>query len=73
MPIMLARVYNANILFILYPLKSANICGSYKPLIASPQLPKRYRSGNCTVTKQPYYINIYNNKAQWEFLTTITY
>ena len=68
-----ACVYNANILPILCPLKSASICGSYKPLIAPPQLPKGYRSGNYTVTRRPYYINIYNNKAQWEFPTTTTY
>ena len=63
MPTMLVCVYNVNILPILYPLKSASICSSYKPLMAPPQLPKGYRSGNYTVTKQPYYINIYNNKA----------
>ena len=45
------RVYNINILPILYPLKSASIYSSYKPLMAPPQLPKGYRSGNYTVTK----------------------
>ena len=67
------RVYNANVLPILCPLKSASICGSYKPSMAPPQLPEGYRSGNCTVTGRPCYINIYNNKAQWEFPTTTAY
>ncbi len=62
-----ARVYNANALPnalpILCPLKPASICGSYKPSIIPPQLPKGYKSGNCTATGWPYYINIYNNKA----------
>ena len=73
MPITLVYIYNANILPILYPFKSVSIYSNYKPLIAPPQLPKGYRSGNYTVTKQPYYINIYNNRAQWEFLTITIY
>ena len=41
--------------------------------MAPPQLPEGYRSGNCTATGRPCYINIYNNKAQWEFPTTTAY
>ena len=41
--------------------------------MALPQLPKGYKSGSCTATGRPCYINIYNNKAQWEFLTTTAY
>jgi hypothetical protein len=41
--------------------------------MALPQLPEGYKSGSCTTTGRPYYINIYNNKAQWEFPTTTAY
>ena len=57
------RAYNASALPILYPLKFTGVCGSYEPLMALPQLPKGYKSGSCTTTGRPYYINVYNNKA----------
>ena len=41
--------------------------------MALPQLPEGYKSGSCTATGRLYYVNIYNNKAQWEFPTTTTY
>ena len=37
------------------------------------QLPKEWKSGNCSTTRRPCYINIYNNKAQWELPTTTAY
>jgi hypothetical protein len=37
------------------------------------QLPEGWKSGNCSTTGRPCYINIYNDKGQWDFPTKTAY
>jgi hypothetical protein len=37
------------------------------------QLPEGWKSGTCSATGRPCYINIYNDKAQWDFPTKTAY
>jgi hypothetical protein len=37
------------------------------------QLPEGWKSGNCSITGRLCYINIYNDKAQWDFPTKTAY
>jgi hypothetical protein len=37
------------------------------------QLPEGWKSGDCLTTGRPCYINIYNDKGQWDFPTKTAY
>ena len=50
-----------------------NFYESVNTLNMTQQLPEGWKSGNCSTTGRPCYINIYNDKGQWDFPTKTAY